>query len=101
MNKETTEPTETEYKHKHAYNCTAEQIEQLRNIPAFNKTGFTIELVRPEIIIRGTDRNDGTEEDLFYYLNINGVPVSTGNIFDILKAVQILLKLYGFVYPRK
>ena len=92
---------ETEYKHNHAYNCTTEQIEQLQNIPAFKKTGFSIELIRPEIMTNGTDRNDGTVDDLFYYLNVNGVTISTGNIFDILNAVQIMKKLYAFVYPNE
>ena len=90
---------EKEYKHVHAYKCTTEQIDQLRRIPAFHKTGFRIELLRPAEIVNGTDHNDGTDGEIFYYLTINGVIIETGNIFDILRSVQTLLKLYGSVYP--
>ena len=89
---------ETEYKRKHAFNCAAEQIEQLKITPAFIKTGFRIELIRPVITVNGSDQNDGSDGDIFYYLNVDGVTVATGNIFDVLAAVQILLKLYGLVY---
>lgn len=89
---------ETEYKHVHAYKCAAEQLEQLKNIPAFINTGFSIELIRPEINVNGSDRNDGTDGEIIYYLTVNNVIIATGNIFETLTAVQTLLKLYGFVY---